>query len=364
MTNNSLSKIQTEQGATLAGDDRMGCPQDFGDPATEYVAACKTIALFDLTDRTSIELRGDDRQSFLHNFCTNDIKRLSPGEGCEAFLTNIKGRILGHIIVSATNEALWLDSEPGTADFIVSHLSKYVITEDVEIADRSAEYAPLFLVGPRAEAWLSAQIEGFTLPPLCGAATGSLASADVMIRRVDFTGQPGFEIIAATEDAADVWNAITGTGVPPAGFEAFEALRIEAGFPRYGIDLTDDNIAQEAGRTAQAISFTKGCYLGQEPIARLDALGHVNRVLTRLTLREGAAPPSGTEVCAADGKPVGHITSAILSPGMNCPVALALLKAAALSSEATLTVNGSPATMNLSATAAPEGGDDTKRAKS
>ncbi len=364
MTNNSLSNIQTEQGATLTAHDRMGRAKDFGDPAAEYIAAGETIALFDLSDRTSVEVRGDDRLSFLHNFCTNDINRLAPGEGCEAFLTSIKGRILAHIIVSATNDALWLDSEPGTAEFIVSHLTKYVITEDVEITDRSADCAPLFLVGPQAEAWLSDRIKNFSPPPLCGLAVGSLAGAQVMIRRFDFTGQPGFEIIAATDAVADVWQAITDTGVPPAGSEAFEVLRIEAGFPRYGIDLTDDNIAQEAGRTAQAISFTKGCYLGQEPIARLDALGHVNRILTRLTIRAGEAPSPGTKVCCTDGKTIGHITSAILSPKTGHPVALALLKATALSPGTKLTVNGSPATAILPATPTPDASNDTNGATS
>jgi hypothetical protein len=116
-------------------------------------------------------------------------------------------------------------------------------------------------------------------------------------------------------------------GIVPAGAAVFEALRIEAGFPRYGVDITDDNIAQEAGRTRQAISFTKGCYLGQEPIARLDAMGHVNRELRGVRLADGPVPlPMSAVFDEGGGQQVGTITSAALSYADNKPVALAMLK--------------------------------------
>ncbi len=304
----------------------------------QHTYATTNIALFDLGERAQIELRGNDCQSFLHNFCTNDIKKLSPGEGCEAFLTNIKGRILGHIIASATDESLWLDSEPGTSNFIVSHLDKYIITEDVSITDRSADFAPLLLVGPQAEAWLTTNIHDFTSPNLCGQITSSLDGVEVIVRRVGFTSQPSFEIIPSSEDVKHVWQSITDAGVQPASQDTFEALRIEAGYPRYGVDITDANLAQEANRTEQAISFTKGCYLGQEPIARLDALGHVNKGLRCLQLADGPVPAPGTPVLSAAGDEVGQITSTALSPSSGHPIALCLLKSSSVSQKTELLV--------------------------
>ncbi|MGD9855152.1 MAG: folate-binding protein YgfZ [Planctomycetaceae bacterium] len=323
------------------------------DPTAQYAAACNAVALFDVSDRTTIEVRGKDRATFLHNFCTNDIKRLAPGAGCEAFLTNIKGRILGHFVVSADEHVLWLDSDSKTGRFIASHLEKYLITEDVTISDRSSDFAPLLLVGPGAEAWLTTHLGGLTPLPLWGQVRGTLAGADVMIRRVAFTEPPGFEITPAASDASTVRQAIMESGVTPAGTDVLEVLRIEAGFPRYGVDITEDNIAQEAGRTAQAVSFTKGCYLGQEPIARLDALGHTNRELRRLQLAAGPAPAPGTPVRSPTGDAVGVITSAALSPVNGRPVALAMLKSTALSGGTCLTVGETAATIITAGSAGP-----------
>ncbi len=313
------------------------------DQLIQSADAKSDVALFDLGPRAQIELRGKDRQSFLHNFCTNDIKKLSPGLGCEAFLTNIKGRILGHIIVSATDESLWIDSEPGTAEFIVSHLDKYIITEDVTIADRTTDFTPLLLIGPQSEAWLTSHLSDFTPPPLWGQVNTTLDGVEIMLRRVGFTSQTSFEFLTATPDAAPLRQSIIEGGVPSMEYEVFAALRIEAGFPRYGVDLTDANLAQEANRTEQAISFTKGCYLGQEPIARLDALGHVNKDLRRLALENGPVPAPGTPVLSTNGDIAGHITSAASSPATGLPIALAMLKTTGSSTVSELLVGTTPA---------------------
>ncbi|MCA9078312.1 MAG: folate-binding protein YgfZ [Planctomycetaceae bacterium] len=315
------------------------------DGLTKYTNATKDVALFDLGQRAQIELRGNDRQSFLHNFCTNDINKLTPGEGCEAFLTNIKGRILGHIIASAINDVLWIDSEPDTAQFIVSHLDKYLITEEVEITDRTHDLAELLLVGPNAGQWLSDHLNDFAIPSLNGLTNAAFDGIDVMVRQVPFTAQPSFQLIVPKTVTERLQQSIQQSDVSLATPDVFEALRIEAGYPRYGVDLTDENIAQEANRTNQAISFTKGCYLGQEPIARLDALGHVNKDLRRLELADGPAPSPGTPVLTTAGDEVGRITSAAISPPIGHPIALAMLKTSASATDATLSVNGTEATI-------------------
>ena len=321
----SLREIQLQQGARYIGAARVA--DNFGDSASEYRAATQAAALFDLSDRVSIELRGKDRQAFLHNFCTNDIKRLNSGDGCEAFLTNIKGRIVGHIIVFAAADALWLDGVPGSETFLSSHLDKYVISEDVQVLNRTTDVGMVYVAGPDAAARLGPLLlSSVDELSLCGSRIDSCAAVEVQVRRFDFTRAPGFELLAPRDRLADLWGALSAA-ITPAGSAVFEALRIEAGFPLYGVDISEDNIAQEAGRTKQAISFTKGCYLGQEPIARLDAMGHVNRELRGVRLAEGPAPPGQTPVFEGTGaQQVGTITSAAMSPADGNPVALAMLR--------------------------------------
>ncbi len=312
---------------------------DASDPAAQYRAATHAVAVFDLPDLALFEVRGDDRLSFLHNFCTNDIKRLQPGTGCEAFLTSIKGRVLGHLRVFATTDALLVVCERDATDAIVAHLDKYLITEDVQLRSRADDDDLLSVSGPAAEAWLRESCTTSADWPPFSSGTLEIAGAAVTVLRCDLTRQPGFLLAVPHGVSADVRDWITATGVLPAGPPVFEALRIEAGAPRSGIDIGELNLAQEAGRTPQAISFTKGCYLGQEPIARLDALGHVNQELRSVAFEPGPTPAPGTPVQTAEGEPVGTITSSAISYAEEPhPVALALLRARVTSPDTCVTV--------------------------
>ena len=302
-------------------------PENYGNPRSEYEAAQTGAALFDLSDRTQIELAGGDRVKFLHNFCTNDVNRLRPGEGCEAFVTNVKGRILGHIFVFLAPESIWIDTIPSAEQSLLEHFDRYIITDDVELRGRTDDYAELLVSGPQANAELTKR--GLDVGALgrCEHTLIGLPEVSVAVRRVDWLGQPGYLLSVLRNRLSDLWNRLVESDLPPAGRTVFEALRIEAGLPWYGIDISEQNIAQEAGRTGRAISFTKGCYLGQEPIARLDAMGHTNRELRGLRLSAGPPPEPGSAVLSADDRQeIGRITSAALVPTTNLPVALALLR--------------------------------------
>ncbi len=301
---------------------------DVGGLAAGYRAAVPDAALFDLSDRTQSEITGRDRASFLHHFCTNDIKRLRAGEGCEAYLTNIKGRIVGHILVFAGESSLWLDSVPGSEGAIIAHLDRYLISEDAQLHARAAEYGEFYVAGPQAAAGLKAALgidaDGL---PLYAHLSCDRKGRPVCVRRVPFTLPTGYLLSARRDALPALSTTLSDHGVEPGSAESFDALRIEAGWPVYGVDITEDNLAQEAGRTRQAISFTKGCYLGQEPIARLDALGHVNRELRGLRLAAGPIPPHGAPVLAGDpSQPIGAVTSAALSRSGSKPIALALIR--------------------------------------
>lgn len=300
--------------------------------------------LFDVSDRSLLELTGRDRASFLHNFCTNDIKKLRAGEGCEAFLTNIKGRILEHLFVFADPDSLWIDGTPGYEEAVSGHLDRYLITEDVQIHRRSAERGMIWVIGAGAEEPLRTISRSEPLP---GERLRhhwiSVANGERLhCRRFDLGGFPGWQLSGPRSAIEEVVKRLEGAGIARMSGELFEALRIESGLPRYGVDITDDHLAQESRRTAAAISFTKGCYLGQEPIARIDALGHVNRELSVL---EGTAPSTeeisaGMEVKDAGGASVGSLTSAAWHPRTKSPWGLAVLKRSASTEGTRLTGAG------------------------
>ena len=295
--------------------------------AEQYEAATGGAAMFDVSDRALIEVTGSDRAAFLHNFCTNDVKKLRPGEGCEAFVTSEKGRILGHVLLFAEEESLWIDSDPGTESSLLEHFNRYVITEDVEFADRTSSDFRYFVCGSQTPAvLLDAFATAVAETAMCGRAS---MNAEQTILRAPLAPNGGW-LISTPQDGSTIAATMQASGAAPADRDVLEVLRIEAVWPRYGVDITDANIAQEAGRTAQAISFTKGCYLGQEPIARLDALGHTNRELRGIRLETpGEVAAGATVLDAAGAADVGKITSVAVHPVTNCPVALAMLKTAA-----------------------------------
>lgn len=294
----------------------------------DYEAARQGAALFEIPSAIHLTLAGKDRQKFLHNFCTNDVRGLTTGTGCEAFITNVQGKVLGHVFIHALPDALWLTGIAGNSEKLLAHLSRYQITEDVEFADRSATVSTQFVVGPLARDLVAGLLTGDSPQNDLEAVEFSFHGSTVGLFRNDLLGVPGYILVAAHEVASDLRNELIAGSARPAGSEAFEAMRIEAGFPLYGIDISDANLAQEVARTGRAISFTKGCYLGQEPIARIDALGHVNQELRGIQLVADPVPAAGSEVVTTDDpkRVIGRVTSAALSSADDRPVALALVR--------------------------------------
>ncbi|MEI8022143.1 MAG: hypothetical protein WCH39_28290 [Schlesneria sp.] len=272
-------------------------------------AARTSVAVFDLSDRTQIEVTGADRVRFLHSFTSNDIKTLKPGQGCETFVTNLKGKVAAHVFVFCGEKSLWLDGTPGQQEAIIGHLGKFVLIDDVQLIPRSDERSELFVTGPLAAQLL--QLDE-------GTAVGSTIQREsenlsIHIRRVDLLGPPGFLLSVPREQIEGVKLSLCGLGVAEGTRDLFEYLRINAGYPLYGVDVTDDHLAQEVARTKQCVSFNKGCYLGQETVARLDALGHTNRELRRLQFESPVVPIQRTIVYDPTGTTeVGVITSAAI----------------------------------------------------
>ena len=281
-------------------------------------------AAADVSDRTQIELTGSDRKSFLHNMSTNEINGLPTGAGCEAFLTTAQGKILGHVSVFQTPDSIVLETAPGATD-LIDHLDRYLIREDVELHDRSEAWGQLLLAGPQAVELLAPLVTGQLPERPLDNTSAMLLGTELSIRRTTMAGPIGFLLSCPRSQRQTILDAILQAGAEPVEADVLEAMRIEAGWPTYGLDITSDNLPQEVARNAQAISFTKGCYIGQETVARIDALGHVNKYLVGLRCETSEIPSPGTEL-TQDDKPVGQITSAAYSSHLESPIALGYVR--------------------------------------
>lgn len=320
-----LRQLQTQLGAPAAVD---ATPPHYGSMQQEYRGLHEAAAMVDLADRTQIALRGADRAKFLHGLCTNDIRRLEPGRGCEVFLLDARGHTLAHGAVFATDEALILETVPGQTERLLAHLDRYLIREQVVLEDRAPHCAELLVAGPRAAEVLARSFGPFEKPlpqenlaHICQ----QLPAGPLELRRVCWIEPPAWLLSMPAAMLLQVWKELLSAAAVPCGSLAFEQARIEAGYPWFGPDISEQNLPQEVNRDALAISFTKGCYLGQETVARIDALGHVNKLLVRVHLPQAEACTAGEALHAA-GKKVGWITSCAPSPRYGGVVALAYVR--------------------------------------
>jgi tRNA-modifying protein YgfZ len=301
----------------------------------QYSALTSGVGVADLAGRTLIAVTGADRAQLLHSFTTSDVKKLPVGGNCEAFVTSPQGKTLGHVLIANRGDRFTLDTTGGQAGTLIAHFQRYIITEDAELRDLTAERGELLVAGPRAPALLQQLAAVGNEPAMSDV---QIAGAKAIVKRVSYVAAPNFFIEAARGDLPVIRAALEAAGALACGAEAVEMARIEAGTPLFGQDITDDNLPQEIGRDALAISFTKGCYLGQETVARIDALGHVNRQLAGVKFAGSNIPSRGLELVAGD-KPAGAVTSAAWSPKLQAPLAMALLRrgqakaAAALNSQ-------------------------------
>lgn len=291
----------------------------------DYAALAEEVGIVPLGPQSQVELRGSDRATFLNRMCTNKIDSLSPGQGCEAFLTNPKGRVVAYVFVWAGPESLVLHSAAGQAEKILTHLDYFLIREKVELHDRSQAWTEWLVAGPRSEQLLGS-IFHIELPQeYLSHADAELAGSPVSVRRLQWDEPPMFLLSSNTEAAQGIAQRLCDAGARRCDQRAAEALRIESGWPEYGRDISEENFPQEVARDDWAISYNKGCYVGQETVARIASRGHVNRLLVGLRFETTDAVPAGTEVTAG-GQSVGNVTSAIFSPRLGSALALGYVR--------------------------------------
>ena len=268
--------------------------------------------LFLLDQLSVIQLSGKDAEIILHNLTTQAVKNMAVGEAVETFITNVKGKMVGHVVVHKDDEVIRLIGPHGQSDQIANHIDRYIIREEVDLSIADDEFSGILMNESSATEVLA---KGDTSvrnsePQSTPSRPTHLMIKDKQVRAIEtaWLGErsllllvPQKDIAGLSSSLADQWSCVIQTE------QAFHQERIPQGFPWYGIDLDESNLPQEADRDSQTICFTKGCYLGQETIARLDAMGQVQKKLVRWKI-SGGAPTSGTAV-ESDGKVVGRLTS-------------------------------------------------------
>lgn len=306
---------------------------DYGDAPAEYRNLTETAVLLDLSLRGRICLTGSDRVRFLHGQVTNDVKRLGAGEGCYAALVTAKGRMQSDLNIYCLAEELLLDFEPGLTARVIERLDQYIVADDVQVVDVSPHYGLLSVQGPQA-AGVVKQLGLFAELPakafdLSKAEHASLG--EIYLVRQPRAGSLGFDLfvpVPGLRAAAErVAAAVGSAGGGACGWTAMETARIEAGIPRFGLDMDESFLPQECGIETRAVSYGKGCYIGQEVLNRLHTLGHVNRELRGLHLsdRLKVLPQKGDKLFH-NSREVGFITSALRSPRWRANIALGYVR--------------------------------------
>lgn len=297
---------------------------------TEYQRARESVAALDTNYRAIVFLEGADRVRYLNAVTSNNIQALAPGQGAPALLLNPQGHILAELECYALPDRLLLLSHAMVRERTVSTLNKFIIMDDATLDDATERLASVALEGPKAAA-IAKELAGADVAAsaeftILEAKLGPIACH--IVRRSNF-GSIGVEFIVARAELPAVWRmlveAARARGGGPVGYAALNALRLEAGIPWFSYDFDDTVIPQEAALENSHISFTKGCYTGQEIVERVRSRGHVNR--RRVGLRfSGQVPPENGTKLLAEGKDAGHVTSAAFSPALSDAIGMGYLR--------------------------------------
>lgn len=347
---NPLRALHESAGAEMQAYAELEIVSTFNEPQAEYAAIRKGAALFDLPQRGVIELRGRDRLLFLNNLLTNQTWNkttktgLGAGQGTYAFFLNTKGRILVDVNVLELADHTLLETDARLVPNLLTTFERYRFAEQVTLISKVGSLHEIAIHGPGATDLLN----GVTEPPLqelgpLNAVSTQLLGAEVTIWRDDPCGVPGYHILTAIADAPSLWNKLLDRfgasptlgkrALRPAGWAAYNAARIEAGRPLFDIDFGNSAnpdlslLPAETGQLTRAVSFTNGCYLGQEIVARMHARNQLARQIAGIRLPSDALPIAGAPVYDEGSNQIGIVTSSTISPLLSgVAICLAVLK--------------------------------------
>jgi len=343
-----------DYGPPEAGPVTCRIPATFGEVEAEYAAIRRGAGLLDCPQRATLRVTGAGRVEFLNRMVTRELKDLRAGCAAEAFWLNRKGRIDADLLLIELGEEMFIEVDIHQAAGCVQTLEQFIFTEDVQIVDCSGDYHHIAVHGPAAGRVIAIASgdDAFALEPLA-AKRAHINDVDAIIARRDQTGEMGLEVIVPYHAAEAVWDALLGADetvgqgrrrVRPIGWWAYNIARIEAGTPLMNIDFGVTNLPHETGVLDRRVSFTKGCFLGQEVVARMESRGRPRRKLAGLRMPGDRLPVAQAQVfektARGMGEPIGLVTSSTISPMLGAmPIAFAMVSTAHLAENATVLVS-------------------------
>jgi len=329
-----MQALHERLGARFAELNGRLVPRRYGDPAAEYAAARQAAVLVDRSDRAVVRFHGRDPVRMLHGLVSNDLAGAPPGQGVYAALLTPKGKMIADVrLFRRPAGDVLLDLDGAALGAVLDHFRRSIPPLFARFDDVSADLHVLGVYGPESRRVLDTVLEG--VPGVLredGFVIRPFGDAEALVARSLYTGEDGYDVFVPAAAAGDFCSAVLEAGARPAGHAALEVLRIEAGRPRWGAELTPEVIPLEAGLRQRAISETKGCYTGQEVIVRVLHRGHVNRLLRGLLLDDAPVPAPGAALvrpadpAADESRAVGRITSACASPRHRQTIALGYVR--------------------------------------
>ncbi len=321
-----LDEIHRGHGATMTERDGWVLPASYGDTMAEYSAVRDGgCGLIDLSSRGCIVVTGSETVQFLNGLITNDVKTLEKNSWMPAAFANVQGRLLAAARVIHQDDAFVIDTETVTHNIILKLLERFTLAGDFKVDDLTSETAMLSVQGEDAGEIIRAVLGDVTVQRRRVVEAQLLKGGQVTVIRATHTAEDGFDLFVSSGEAASLWESLTAAGARPVGHEALEVLRVEAGIPRYGVDMNETTVVTETNLD-DAVSFTKGCYIGQEIIVRIKHRGHVAKKMTGLALERDEPLESGAKVFSTEGKEIGRITSSVVSPCLGRPIALGYVR--------------------------------------
>jgi len=348
-----LHETHARLGATMLERDGWSVPESYGDVLFEYAEVRENGAgIIDLSPRGRILVGGTEAVQFLNGLITNDMKTLAANSWMLAAFPNVQGRLIAGVRVVRLNDdqtgqttpaglprrgprenacpTFLIDTEAATHERVFKTIERFTLAGDFRVTDITSQTALLSVQGNKATNVVRSVFgEGAAGIETSGAMELSWqhgeTTAAVTVIRATHTSADGFDLIVNADQAGTLWDALHNAGARPVGYDAVEMLRVEAGLPRYGVDMDNTNVVTETGLD-DAVSYTKGCYVGQEIIARIKYRGHVAKKLSGLVFDPAQKVAAGVAIKSAEGKEIGRTTSVTYSPHLGCTIALGYLK--------------------------------------
>lgn len=290
---------------------------------SSYDAARRGVATLERSGSSWVAVSGNDRRSYLQGLLTNDIASLAAGQGCYAAYLTPQGRMIADLAVYELGDVLLLGMVDAVKETVMNKLDQFIFSEDVRLGDVTSSFATVSVIGPQAASAVAAVLGVAPEPGAYTNARGLFHGEPAFALATDAFGVQAFDLLVDAGRAADLLSALRQRGGVEADGEVAETLRIEGGIPRFRQDMDEETIPLEAGLEQRAISFSKGCYVGQEVVIRILHRGHgrVVKKLVGLLVAGSEVPSRGAAIAAAD-RPIGEVTSATWSPLMAAPIAL------------------------------------------